>query len=110
MIYNIALVGFQTDTTVNSTSLFMLAVCYYTTLCPMMPRFIISMRELYDHDLCGHWQGIDTGFSRSSHVSVSAIQFADAAPGQVEGQVAEDEVDESEAIRLEMLEDGMHQV
>jgi hypothetical protein len=110
MIYNIALAGFQTDTTVNSTSLFVLAICYYTTLCPTMPRFIISVRELYDRDLRGRWQGIDTGFGMSSHVSsgnatrtMSAIEFADVAPGQVSGQVAEGELDESEAIRLEML-------
>ena len=82
-----------------------------------MPRFIISMRELYDHDLYGRWQGIDTGFGvlsqpvSSGNAAVSAIRFADAAPGQ-EGRVAEGEVDDSEVIRLEtrMSGDGTSQV
>ena len=79
-----------------------------------MPRFIISVRELYDRDLRGRWQGIDTGFGvLSQHVSsgnaaMSAIQFADVAPWQ--GEVAEGEVCDSEAIRLELLGDGTRQV
>ena len=80
-----------------------------------MPRFIISVRELYDRDLRGRWQGIDTGFGvlsqpiSSGNAAVSAIHFADVAPVQEEGQVAEGEVDDSEAIRLEMR-DGTRQV
>ena len=79
-----------------------------------MPRFIISVRELYDRDLRGHWLGIDTGFGVSSQpvssgiMVVSAIQFADVAPGQ-EGQVVVGELGYSEAIRLEMR-DGTRQV
>jgi hypothetical protein len=77
-----------------------------------MPRFIISVRELYDRDLRGRWQGIDTGFGVSSqpvssgNAAVSAIQFADVAPGREE---VEGEVGDSEVIRLEMLRDGMRQ-
>ena len=80
-----------------------------------MPRFIISVRELYDRDLRGRWQGIDTGFGVLSqpisnvNAAVSAIQFADVALGQEQGQAAEGEMDDSEAIRLEMRE-GTHQV
>ena len=77
-----------------------------------MPRFIISVRELYDHDLRRRWQGIDTGFGMlsqpgvsSRNAAMSAIEFAEVAPGQPEG-----EVDDSEAIRLEMLGDGTRQV
>ena len=100
----------------NSTSQFVLNLLCYTTLCPIMPRFIISVRELYDRDLSGRWQGIDTGFgvssqpSSSGNAAVSAIEFTDVVPGQEQGQVAEGEVDDSEAIRLEMLEDGTRQV
>ena len=76
------------------------------------------MRELYDHDLYGHWQGIDTGFGvlsqpvSSGNAAVSAIQFADATLGQEEGQDAEGEADHLEAIRLEtrMVGDGTRQV
>ena len=98
------------------TSQFVLNLLCYTTLCPIIPRFIISVRELYDRDLSGRWQGIDTGFgvssqpSSSGNAAVSAIEFAGVAPGQEQGQVAEGEVDDSEAIRLEMLGDGMYQV
>ena len=78
-----------------------------------MPRFIISVRELYDRDLRGRRQGIDAGFGVSSqyvssgNVAVSTIRFAD--PGQEEDQMAEGEVDDSGAIRLEMR-DGTRQV
>ena len=82
-----------------------------------MPRFIISVRELYDRDSRGRRQRVDTGFGVSlqpvfsENAAVSAIEFADrVVPGQSQGQVAEGEVDNSEAIRLEMLRDGTRQV
>ncbi|KAG6377729.1 hypothetical protein JVT61DRAFT_14501 [Boletus reticuloceps] len=64
-----------------------------------MPRFIISVRELYDSKLRVH--GIDTGFGALSHpissgnAVVSSIAFADVTPDQV----VEGEAVESEAIR-----------
>jgi hypothetical protein len=73
------------------------------------------VRELYDRDLRGHLQGIDTGFGVSSqpvssgNAAVSAIRFADVAPAQEDGQAAGGEVGDSEAIRLEMR-DGTRQV
>ena len=97
----------------NSTSLLVVATLSYAALCPIMPRFIISVRELYDRDLRGRWQGIDTGFGvlsqpvSSGNAAVSAIHVADVAPGQ---EVAEGEVDDSEAIQLEMRGDGTRQV
>ena len=86
-----------------------------------MPRFIVGVRELYDRDrVRGRWQGIDTGFGTSSqpvfkfseHAAISTIEFADLVPGQEQGQVpvAGSEVDDSGAIRLEMLGDGTRQV
>ena len=79
-----------------------------------MPRFIISVRELYDRDHLDRWQAVDTGFGISSqpissgNMAVSAIRFADLdlSLGQEQGQAAEGEVDDSEAIPLEMLGDG----
>ena len=90
----------------------MVVLLNYTTVCPIMPRFIISVRELYDRDLRGRWRGIDTGFGVSSQpvFSGSTIEFADVAPGQGQGRVAEGEVDDSEAIRLDTLGDGTRQV
>lgn len=82
----------------------------------MMPRFIISIRELYDRDLHNRWQGIDTGFgvlSQPAHdenTAVSTIAFAEAIPGQEQGQVAEGAKDDSPRIQLEVLGDGTCQV
>ena len=108
IIYNITMAWLQNAITLSNTLQFVLLLLSYIALCPIIPRFIISVRELYDRDLRGRWQGIDTGFGVLSqpisggNAAVSAIQFADVAPGQEEGQVAEGEVDDSEAIRLEM--------
>jgi hypothetical protein len=104
----------QTDITINNTSQLILVFLFYTTLCPMMPRFIIGVRELYDRDLRGRWQGVDTGFGMSSqpvsgqNAPVSAIAFTvDVALGQ--GGQGAGEVDDSE-IRLEMVGAGTRQV
>jgi hypothetical protein len=62
-------------------------------LFPVMPRFIISIRELYDRNLRRRWQGVDTGFgvfsqpTVSENAAISAIAFADVVPGQGWGQV-----------------------
>jgi len=116
IIYNIALAWLQTGAAITSTSELILALPSYLTLCPIMPRFIVSIRELYDRDLHGRWQGIDTGFGvlsqpfSSGNTAVSAIEFADVAPEQEQGQAAEGEVDDSKAIRFSMSGDGTHQV
>ena len=108
LFYNVTLAWLETGITLSSILQLALNVLIYTILAPIMPRFIISVRELYDRDLRGRWQGVDTGFGvfaqtvSSGNVAMSAIQFADVAPGQKEGRVAEGEVDESETNRLEM--------
>ena len=81
-------------------------------LCSMMPRFIISVRELYDREP-GRQQGIDTGFGVSSQLdgqnaAISAIAFADVTPG--EDQAVGGDRNDSEAIRLEVVGDGADQV
>jgi hypothetical protein len=79
------------------------------------------VRELHDRDLRSRWQGIDTGFGIMSQpilgenaATVSGIKVVDAAAarGQEQEQVVEGEVDDPEAIRLEMLGlgDGTRQV
>ena len=81
----------------------------------MIPRFIISVRELYDRDLRGRRQEIDTGFGvfsqtiSSGNAAMSAIQFADVALGKEVGQGVVGEVDDSETIRLE-IRDGTRRV
>ncbi|KAF8428922.1 hypothetical protein L210DRAFT_951277 [Boletus edulis BED1] len=89
----------------NEIWILFLNVVIYITLCPIIPRFIISIRELYDRDGRGRVQGIDTGFGASSQLvasqdgTVSAIAFADAAPGR--DLVAEEDADKPDAIQLE---------
>ena len=72
----------------NSAEIF--PICFaYLTFATIVPRFIISVRELYSRDVRGRWQGIDTGFGLSSHTissqnEISAIAFADVAGGQAQ--------------------------
>ena len=95
----------------NSTALLFLSALSFTTIAPLSPRFIISIRELYDRDLRDGWNGIDSGFGLASEdVVVSAIAFAGVNPGQEEAQAVEDGEDDSEGIRPELLEDGTQQV
>lgn len=85
-----------------------------TTIASMMPRFIISMRELYDRDPRGRWQGVDSGFKafpqpisgESTGTSASAIPFVDIGPGLI----MEGAANEPEVIRLEGLGDNTCQV
>jgi len=79
----------------------------YSLSCAIMPRFIISIRELYDRDLRNRWQGIDTGFG----VFSQTITSGDAGASTIElevislevGQVVESDTDDSEAIQLEVV-------
>ena len=84
----------------------LLQLTAFTTITPLIPRFIISVRALYDRDTRGRLQ-VDTGFGalgRSvdyENALVSTIAFADRNPGEEQSQVAEDDADDSEGIRLE---------
>jgi hypothetical protein len=99
-----------TGFTISSSSMTFLICFVYFLFAAIMPRFIISVRELYDRDLRAPGQGIDSGFGVSSQPIrvLSAIAFADVAPGQ--DQVVESDTGYSEAIRLELVGDGARQV
>ncbi|KAN0080106.1 hypothetical protein V8E55_009672 [Tylopilus felleus] len=90
-------------------------VCYMVII-SMMPRFIISMRELYDRDCCSRWKGIDSGFgvlsqpTVSPNVVTSAIAFPDVTFRQGESLVGEGGADDPEVIQPETLGDGAHQL
>ncbi|KAI9568759.1 hypothetical protein HD554DRAFT_2038528 [Boletus coccyginus] len=126
--YNITTALLQNIITISNTWQLFLALLCYTSICPIMPRFIISVRELYDRDLRARWQGIDSGFGVLSqpiaggNAAVSAIGFADVTTGQEHGhegdaevirlevrggahQVVEGDTDNLGTIRLEVLED-----
>ncbi|KAF8122306.1 hypothetical protein EV363DRAFT_1182894, partial [Boletus edulis] len=74
----------------------------YSLCCVMMPRFVISIRELYDRDLRERWQGIDTGFGRrtgqitTTSDNMSTTALADVILG---GRRVED----SETVELEQF-------
>ena len=80
----------------------------------MMPRFIISIRELYDRDLRRRWQGIDTGFgvlsqpTAGENPTMSAIGFADVTLGEPEGEIVEGNTGDSEMTPSEVVEGGAH--
>jgi len=112
-LYNLVLIMLENDPTINSTLLLFLTSLSYTLLFVFMPRFIIGIRELYDRDLHGRRQGIDTRSGVSQPIGggnavVSAIAFAAVAPGQ--GQTVDGDEDDSEAIRLEVLGGGTRHV
>jgi len=87
----------------DATLTLLLTAFSYIAICPIMPRFIISVRELYEHDIRGRWQGIDTGFGVLSQPSrenaaMSVVAFSDVALlGQSRIVAMEGDVDESES-------------
>ena len=105
----------QSGTALGTVTIFLIMIVYISTA-PLMPRFIIGIRELYDRDLHGHWKGIDSEFGVLSQpvaggdAVVSAIAFADVNPGQEEGQEAEGGEDDLEEIRLEVSGNSTQQV
>ncbi|KAH0834170.1 hypothetical protein J3R83DRAFT_11477, partial [Lanmaoa asiatica] len=104
-----------TTTTINGTSIQFLDLFSVITICPMMPRFIISVRELYDRDVRRRCQGIDSGFGvfsqpiSSQNGAISAIAFAEVTPEQ--GHIVEGNADESEAmLEFEVMGDNTREV
>ena len=83
----------------------------FSLSCAIMPRFIISIRELYDRDLRNRWQGIDTGFGVFSQTitngdtATSTIALGDVSSGEGQG-VMVGNVDDSEGIELEVVRGG----
>ena len=117
MFYNIATLV-ESKATGATTLVIVLAMLCSISMCPMMPRFIISVRVLYDRELRRGVQGVDTGFGVLSQTNtnqngpLSAIAFADIAPqaGLEQDQIMEVDANESAAIRLEPIRDNTHQV
>ncbi|KAI9571045.1 hypothetical protein HD554DRAFT_242793 [Boletus coccyginus] len=112
MLFFITITLLDNSLTISNTWQLFLILLSYTTICPIMPRFIISMRELYDRNLHGAGQqGIDTGFGMlsqpiaSQSMAVSAISFVEVATGQGQGQEGD-----AEAIQLEEMGDSTYQV
>ena len=108
------MIGSVAPSTANSAIILdVLGMLAVSLLCSAMPRFIISVRELYDRDLRRHWQGIDSGFGVMSQNYnemgfMSGIAFVDA--GQDESQTMQGEGDDLREIQLEEVGAGGHQV
>lgn len=59
----------------------------YSLSCAIMPRFIMSIRELYDRDLENRWQGIDTGFGMLLDITLEEGQAMEGGHGAEEIQL-----------------------
>ena len=102
---------------ISSNAVLFLFMIGYVTIVPLMPRFIISIRELYDRDVRHGWKGVDSGFGVSSQPVdsengvVSGIAFADVRinPGWEGGQTAAGDEDKPEENVFEMLRNGSAQ-
>ena len=74
---------------------------------PIMPRFVLNIRDMHGREIRDRLQGIDTAFGMSSHpiasrdTEISAVVFADGARdwAMLEGQ-------RDEEIQLEVIQDG----
>ena len=88
----------------------------YSVSCIIMPRFVISIREWYDHDLQNRGLGIDIGFGIFSqlladeNMTMSVVVFADVVPEDGQTRMTEEGARDSETIQLEALGDGARQV
>ena len=101
----------------DAVSLTILCTLGFIGFCPLVPRFILDLRELYDRDTGGRWQGVDTAFGVSSHpvsnrgVTASAISFAEVGFGPEEGGEAVDgRLDDLEVVRHTVIGHGTRQV
>lgn len=108
------LFAIQVGSSAPEPAMILLTCLSYLYYGPVIPRFIISVRELYDRELCGRSQMTDTGFGEFSQPTtsrnevVSAIAFADIAPEQDLEVNADDS--ESDAIPLEVIAGDTHKV
>jgi len=113
VVFNIA-VALEFQPNWNDILILLLNVLSFIALCPLVPRFILSLRELYDCDIDGRWGGIDTAFGGSSQplssrdVAASAIAFAGISLD--EDPAVEGRADDLEAIRLRAVGNPARQV
>ncbi|KAG9310222.1 hypothetical protein JVU11DRAFT_9867 [Chiua virens] len=97
--------------TISTAGMLFLFLFSYISMCTIIPRFIIGIRELYDRDhRARRCQGVDTGFGISSQPSggedrmeMSTIAFTDGAS---EGQIMERDADDAGPNQPAMSESG----
>jgi len=98
-INNASTVLDQTSTNISPTFQLILIVFGIATLYPIIPRFVLSIRELYESDRRGRCEGVDSRFGITSRagnvagwdsVAVSAIAFEDRE-NHSNGDIEEDD-------------------
>ena len=111
MLLQIAGILTQGGTSTKTTSVLLLGACFSVFFYPLIPRFIISIRELYDRDLRG-CQGVDSGcgvVSRSTaslDESMSGMIFMDVSLVR-HGPAVEGDMGDSDVISHEMVREDM---
>ena len=108
-VYNVVVVmGSVSPNTLNFTIALNVLGTFSTALvCSAMPRFIIGVREMYDHDARGRMQRIDTVFGFSENVPnesmfpESGIAFADRSRTMLD-----EDANEQRAVPLELVGEG----
>ncbi|KAF8452874.1 hypothetical protein L210DRAFT_2061202 [Boletus edulis BED1] len=110
LLYQITSVLCQGEPLSNNASILFLNAVVDIIFYPLIPRFIISIRELYAHDIQGRFH-IDTGFGVLSQPNdaVSIIVFTDIDLGR-QGPKVEEDMDDSDGVSLEAVVEYMGQV
>ena len=82
-VYNVVVVTGSVSPTTNNFIIALDVLGAFSTalICSAMPRFIIGVREMYDHEVRKRMQGIDSGFGFSRNApdefKESGIAFID---------------------------------
>ena len=101
LFYNIYAILENTSILSLYSALFLAMLSFISTT-TTFPRFIIGVRELYDHDTRRGQLGIDSGFGVLSQLVdnavASVIAFAEVSPGQ--GQAVDGDESDLEMIQL----------
>ncbi|KAN0082779.1 hypothetical protein V8E55_008574 [Tylopilus felleus] len=96
--------------TISATATIYLALFSSIAICTIMPRFIISIRELYNPEARRDWQGIDSGFGLSSQSTGGRMPTAYTEIVQGQSRITEGDEDVTRAMPLQMLNDKTRQV
>ena len=105
----------QNQLILGISATYLLQLFAVVTIIPLIPRFIIRVREIFDRDARGRFR-VDTGFGTlgpsvdDESTFVSTILFVDGNSGQGESRVLEEDMGDSEGIRLEVMGEGARRV
>ena len=101
MYFSINLI-IQNKAPLSVSTMSLLQLFAVITITPLVPRFIISVRQIYDHGVRGRLH-VDTKFGAMGQHIDSEDTFMSTIDGQGGGQALEDNVDGSGRIRLKVM-------